>query len=317
MNRRSGAPRSSARVAPSSRGVASLAFGLVIVALGAGCSPAAPQATFGSGLAAVPASAAVARDERAMFARLNRDRKARGLPPLRFDERLSDIARHHSRDMRDNGFFEHESPNTGDVAARLDAAGYVFITARENLSEAPDVERSQDGLLASPHHFENIMASDITHVGIGIVEGGVRDPRNLTVTQVFARPAPDEAPERARARILERLDSERGAAGRPRPRRDERLMRLAEEHIATLDEAASPETVDRAGGAIVAALDGKAEGSLVLGAQVVASSDQVAFSAPMLEAAKCSIGIAARRVKGERGRPALQVLLLVQQHEGR
>jgi uncharacterized protein YkwD len=267
---------------------------------------------FGSGLSQVPASASVHRQERAMFERLNRDRKARGLPPLRFDERLSEVARHHSADMRDHGFFEHESPRTGGVDNRLDAAGYSFLTARENLSEAPDVERSQDGLLNSPPHYENIMSEDVTHVGIGIVSGGVVDPRNLTVTQVFARPAENEAPETARSRMLARLDRERAARRRPPVKRDAKLMQLAAKHLEDLDEQGSEASVERAGAKIVQALEkGKAGGSVMVSAQVVAGSERVAFPDLLLETGDCAVGVALRRVRAERGRPALQLLLLV------
>jgi uncharacterized protein YkwD len=282
-----------------------------VLALLTACAPA-PAPAFGSGLSHVPASGGVHRQERDMFERLNRDRKGQGLPPLRFDERLSDVARHHSADMRDHHFFEHESPRTGGVDNRLDAAGYLFQTARENLSEAPDVERSQDGLLNSPPHHENIMSEDVTHVGIGIVEGGVVDPRNITVTQVFARPTENEAPATAQSRTLARLDRERAARKRPRVQRDARLMQLATQHLEDLDERASPATVERAGQAIVLALgkDNDA-GSLTLSAQVVASSEQVAFPDAVLDETKCGVGIAMRRVRAEHGRPALQVLLLM------
>lgn len=253
-----------------------------------------------------------------MFERLNRDRKARGLSPLRFDERLSDVARHHSADMRDHSFFEHDSPRTGGVDQRLDAAGYAFVTARENLSEAPDIERSQDGLLNSPPHYANIMSEDVTHVGIGIVQGGVVDPRNLTVTQVFARPAENEAPETARSRLLARLDRERAERQRRPVKRDERLMALAAEQLQTLDESGSDQSVDRAGAQIVAALEkSKAAGSLMVSAQVVAASERVAFPDVLLDASECAVGLALRRVRAERGRPALQLLLLVRPEAGR
>jgi uncharacterized protein YkwD len=273
------------------------------------CTPA-PAPSFGSGLGRVPASGELQQQERAMFDRLNRDREARGLPALRFDARLSEVARHHSGDMRDHGFFEHESPRTGGVDNRLDAAGYLFLTARENLSEAPDVERSQDGLLASPHHFENIMAKDVTHVGIGIVSGGVQDPRNLTVTQVFARPVQDETPERARGQLLQRLDRERSAMKRPSVQRDTQLMELAAAELLTLDEVGSASSVERAGERIAAALQGEHAGSLLVSAQVVPSSEQVAFPDALLQVAKYYVGLAVRRVQSEQGRPALQVLLL-------
>ena len=246
-----------------------------------------------------------------MFERLNRDRKGKGLSPLRFDERLSAIARHHSADMRDHHFFEHESPNTGSVDNRLDAAGYTFLTARENLSEAPDVERSEDALLNSPPHHANIMSTDVTHVGIGIVEGGVVDPGNLTVTQVFARPSANETPDGAMARALERLDRERSAHNLKRVVRDGRLMQLAKEHLGDLDEQASPESVERAGQGVAKGLANEREaGRLVISAQVVPGSDQVGFSEEVVKAIRCNVGLAMRRVKGVHGRPALQLLLL-------
>lgn len=287
---------------------AALAAALLLAAADA-CRPV-PAPEFGSGLARVPAESGVQRLERSMFERLNRDRKARGLPALRFDERLSGIARHHSADMRDHHFFEHESPRTGSVDNRLDAAGYAFLTARENLSEAPDIERSEDGLLNSPPHYANIMSSDVSHVGIGIVLGGVVDARNLTVTQVFARPAEVEAPETAVQRALERLDRERNAHGRAPAKRSRQLMQLAVKHLADLDEQASPESVERAGQGVVEALQGKQAGSLMISAQVVSSSDQLEFPGALLESSRCEIGLALRRAQGQRGRPALQVLLL-------
>lgn len=247
-----------------------------------------------------------------MFERLNRDRARQGLPPLRFDERLGEVARHHSQDMRDHHFFEHESPRTGGVDNRLDAAGYAFITARENLAEAVDVERSQDGLLASPPHYANIMATDVTHVGVGIVQGGVVDPNNLTVTQVFARPSEDEAPERATQRALARLDHARRERGKAPARRAAVLVSLAQKHIAQLDEQASSGSVERASQGIVAALAGPDAGSVMISVQRVPGSEQVAFPQALLDAPAVSVGLAMRRVRGERGRPALQLLLLAQ-----
>jgi uncharacterized protein YkwD len=283
---------------------------LVAGAFGGACR-ATPAPTFGSGLAQVPVSSAIHGQERAMAERLNRDRAAKGLAPLRFDPQLSEVARHHSADMRDHRFFEHDSPRTGSVDNRLDAAGYAFLAARENLSEAPDIERSQDGLLDSPPHYVNIMAEDVTHVGIGIVKGGVHDPQNLTVTQVFARPLTTESSERALGQILGRLKTERAASRRSPAQKDARLMQLAARHLETLDEEGSPASVERAGRGIVEALDGKQAAKLLISTQRVPSSDQFVFPDQLREATKCSVGLAVRRVRGEKGRPALQVLLLV------
>lgn len=289
-----------------------------LLALGAGGCGAGGRSqgpAFGSGLAPVRADATVQRAERAMFERLNRDRKARGLPPLELDARLSEVARHHSADMRDHDFFEHASARTGDVDDRLDAAGYLFLTARENLSEAPDVESSQDALLDSPPHFANIMADDVTHVGIGIVKGGVVDGRNLTVTQVFATPLVEETPARAQSRIWERVQRERKARGLRPPRRDPKLDQLAAEHLPELDAAGSPESVERAGKGVAEALQGKQAGRLIMSAQVVPGSGQLSLPEPLVRSASASAGLAARRVESASGRPGLQVLLLVVEQE--
>lgn len=251
-----------------------------------------------------------------MVGRLNRDRKAQGLPALRLDERLSAIARHHSADMRDHHFFEHASPRTGNVDNRLDAAGYAFLTARENLSEAPDIERGQDGLLKSPPHYANIMSSDVTHVGVGIVTGGVVDERNLTITQVFARPVEDESPERAERRALERLDTERRDRGHAPARRDPQLMKLAEKHLPQIDAREGSASVDAASEAIVRELAGQ-HGGVLISAQVVPGSEQVAFPSLLLDEPRCAVGAAMQRTTGEHGRPALLLLLLVRSDSAR
>jgi len=245
-----------------------------------------------------------------MAARLNRDRKEHGLPPLRFDERLSEIARHHSADMRDHHFFEHASPQTGNVDNRLDAAGYAFVTARENLSEAPDVERGQEGLLDSPPHYANIMSSDVSHVGIGIVDGGVVDSRNITITQVFARPAEDVPPEQAERRALQRLDRGRAAHGKAPVQRDAQLMQLAEKHLADIAAPGGTDSVDRASQAILHALSGR-EGRVLITAQLVPGPDQVALAETLFETPRCAVGLAMRRATGEHGRPALLLLMII------
>ena len=109
--------------------------------------------------------------------------------------------------------FHMNHPRFGLLEARLHRAGYLFRTARENLAEAPTVDESEEGLLKSPHHYENLMAKDITHIGIGIVQGGVQDPHNLTVTQIFSTPGKLESDTEA-ARALTNAVSQARATGR-------------------------------------------------------------------------------------------------------
>lgn len=280
-----------------------------------GCSSSPPPPGFGSGLPRVEASAAIEREERAMLQRLNRDRAAQGLPPLTYDSRLADVARYHSADMRDNRFFEHDSPNSGSLEDRLDAAGYAFLAARENLSEAPDVERGQDGLLRSPPHHANIMADDVTHVGIGIVSGGVHAAENLTITQVFARPGKVESAAEARANMSKVIQAARRAAGLPPAQSSPLLEELAREHVAALarDPGALATIADRVTEVVSQRRERDLAG-VAVGAQRLADSSALEVPSSLRQDPRASFGLAVEPTQDERGRPRLQVLLLVGLH---
>lgn len=247
-----------------------------------------------------------------MFRRLNQDRAAQNLPPLTFDSRLADVARYHSADMRDNRFFEHDSPKSGSLEDRLNAAGYLFLAARENLSEAPDVEQGQDGLLQSPPHHANIMAGDVTHVGIGIVPGGVHAAENLTITQVFARPGKAEDPGAARTAMLALLRDARRGAGLPPARLSPLLEELAKEHVATLTK--DPDALDVVADRVTEAVSKRREPGMrgvIVGAQRLAESSALEVPGSLLDHPAASLGLAVERTRDESGRPRLQVLLLV------
>jgi len=163
---------------------ATLLAALLAALLAPSCSSAATVSRFGSWQPTIAASAEIAALERAMADLVNRDRAARGLAPLSFDARLADVARGHSLDMRVAGFFGHLSPTTGSASDRLDHAGYIFTASRENLALADDVDAAQSWLLDSPRHHANIMADDVSHMGVGIVTGRGDDREVLTITAV-------------------------------------------------------------------------------------------------------------------------------------
>ncbi len=63
--------------------------------------------------------------ERRIHELINRERKARGLSRLRWNDSLSRIARNHSRDMAERGYFAHVSPDGNGFQDRYREAGYV------------------------------------------------------------------------------------------------------------------------------------------------------------------------------------------------
>src|SRR5690606_15333461 len=63
-----------------------------------------------------------AEAERRMLALINRDREAAGLRPVEWDERVAQVSRAHSEDMRKTKIVAHISPTTGSAADRVRAA---------------------------------------------------------------------------------------------------------------------------------------------------------------------------------------------------
>ncbi len=115
---------------------------------------------------------------------INQDRAANGLPALTPDRELSRIARIKSQDMRDGGYFAHESPTWGYARDMLRAFGYDFLGAGENIAHHATVEKAQAAFLSSPGHRKNIMSSVWEKVGVGIVTDR---SGYVLVTQIFAR----------------------------------------------------------------------------------------------------------------------------------
>jgi hypothetical protein len=188
------------------------------------------------------------------------------------------------------------------------------VAARENLSEAPDVVTSQDGLMKSPHHHENIMAQDVTHVGIGIVRGGVQDPRNFLYTQLFARPGKHESANEVTSRVLAALRTARQEAGLPPLKAERQLSALAEQHVGEVQAEDFESSVQSLGQKIPAEVSQKAIpglSSVMVSGQLV--SDSTGFAAPqgMLTERAAVLGIAVRTLLGEKQRPTWFVLMVV------
>ena len=152
----------------------------------------APPSSFRVELERVDPGVSAAQLAHANFVYLNEERSRRGLPELAWDERAAEVARAHSMDMVQGGFVGHRSPRTGDVRARFDAARIRGSVIRENVARGYGPKGIHESLMSSPGHRINILAPDVTHVGIGVVIGpaesnvaGVRRP--LFTTQNFFR----------------------------------------------------------------------------------------------------------------------------------
>jgi len=125
----------------------------------------------------------------------NEERRRANLPPLIPDPVLQAVARAHSADMAEHGFFGHRSPQRGDFNERFQTSGWRAMRAAENLSKSESILDAHAGLMTSPAHRSNILSPYFTHVGIGVAarQGGL-GRTEFVITQVFGLPMPGGTP---------------------------------------------------------------------------------------------------------------------------
>ncbi|MBI3360356.1 MAG: LysM peptidoglycan-binding domain-containing protein [Chloroflexi bacterium] len=122
----------------------------------------------------------------------NQNRSANGLPPLTRDERLMEIARWKSQDLVTRDYFAHDDPVTGRfLTGDLIFGQEIGNWAGENLAwfskeyrSASLAAQALQSWLDSPGHRENIMRSQFTLTGAGVV----RSRTGWMIAQVFAGP---------------------------------------------------------------------------------------------------------------------------------
>ncbi|SFL50304.1 CAP domain-containing protein [Salibacterium qingdaonense] len=103
----------------------------------------------------------------------NQEREKAGLAPLKSYSELSDVARDKSKDMRDAGYFSHNSPNYGSPFDMMDSYNIDYRGAGENIAAGQrSPEQVVEGWMNSEGHRENIMNEDFTHIGVGHAQGG-------------------------------------------------------------------------------------------------------------------------------------------------
>lgn len=126
----------------------------------------------------------ISMQEQSAWNLLNSDRKTNGLPSLPLDAELSRIARIKAEDMRDKGYFAHQSPTYGSPSEMLQHFGYSFSAAGENIAHHANITKAQAAFMSSDGHRRNILSASWTRVGIGVCYDA---QGYVYVTQLFAR----------------------------------------------------------------------------------------------------------------------------------
>ncbi|MCD6499807.1 MAG: hypothetical protein J7M25_16055 [Deltaproteobacteria bacterium] len=119
---------------------------------------------------------------------VNRDRSAARRSMLRRWSLLDRVARSHSIEMCRTGRFGHYSPVTGSASDRLRRVGLRPSLVAENVAQAADVDAAHRALMGSPSHRANILAGNVTLIGVGVVPCRLADGTvQVDVTELFIR----------------------------------------------------------------------------------------------------------------------------------
>jgi uncharacterized protein YkwD len=130
----------------------------------------------------------IAKAADATLCLLNRERSARNLKPLKNNSKLTRAAIAHSRNMVEQRFFEHESPDGRTPFERMLATEYVPKGATWTLGENigwGTMTLAQPAALVkawmdSPGHRQNILNGRFREIGIGIAIGVPLRDRSLS-----------------------------------------------------------------------------------------------------------------------------------------
>lgn len=136
-----------------------------------------------------PGAKAVSEIEYQIFEVTNSERQSRGITPiLKYRGKLSDVARAHSKSMRENDFFSHTGMDGDNLVNRLQAAGIDFSNAGENIVKftagGDPAVMAHDILMGSSSHRSNILSDRFNRMGVGISRRG----NEYWVTQVYIKP---------------------------------------------------------------------------------------------------------------------------------
>lgn len=117
-----------------------------------------------------PAQEDLSRAQRQLLAATNREREARGLPALRWNEALAEAARRHDQVMVEHQTISHQFPGEPSLPTRVTRAGAHFSALAENVAEAPDPAQIHSLWMHSPGHRANILDRDMDSIGIAVAE---------------------------------------------------------------------------------------------------------------------------------------------------
>jgi hypothetical protein len=243
----------------------------------------------------------------------NQSRISQGLLPLIMDAKLMKLAQEHAEEMAEQGFISHDLPS-GNVSVRMIRAGYNYETVRENVARTRMISFLHSDFLKSPGHRANILAADVTRIGIGIAKGDRTPYGNyLYVTEIFASPGKEYEPSQIKELLtasVEKLRQEIVVS----TKQDSNFEKMASGSLSVLGDsytrddlrtllAKSADELHEVGNSGISRLD--------VSVQLLSNPDKFRIPDAIRQGLAGMYGTAVRRITDKNNRPAFLVLTLV------
>jgi len=176
-----------------------------------------------------------AQKERAIFEQINAERTEAGIPALKWDDKVAQVARSVSESEAKSG---GGGAAVGELEARLKAAGIASPIVLANPAATRTAEEAQRRFSLSPVYRANYMSTDATHGGIGVVIGKDAQGGNVAfVTELFVRELAQMDVAAVAPKLRETINKKRASAGMPASRDDPILDKVAQEYAQALAAA--------------------------------------------------------------------------------
>lgn len=116
----------------------------------------------------------------------NIERRENNLKDLTLNPELTKAAELKARDMLENGYFDHQSPDGKWPWDLIDRDTYPYIFAGENLAMYfSSAQSAHQALMMSPSHRKNILAEKYTEIGLAVVNGVMDNKPTNILVQIF------------------------------------------------------------------------------------------------------------------------------------
>ncbi|WJV44979.1 CAP domain-containing protein [Streptomyces flavofungini] len=164
---------------------------------------------------------------------VNSARARAGVPPVRFDARLTEAARAHAAGMAARGKLSSEGPDGVSLHQRVTAGGFAYLAIGEHLVSGPRTPADfLDYCLGDDRSRQTVLEPAHSHVGVA----SVPHTRSGDVfwTALWAEPYSPQGLARTAADVLARTNAHRAAAGLRPLAPDPRLTAAAQAHSADM-----------------------------------------------------------------------------------